>query len=176
MSSITPSSSIANRILRLRNQKIIIDADLAELYGVTTKRLNEQIKRNRDRFPSDFLFQLTKDEKNKVVANCDHLSNLKFSQTNPYAFTEHGTIMAASVLNSQKAIETSVLVIRAFVQLRQIMSTNEKLRYKFIELENRLSDHDDAIKTLVNAIHQLMETSDDNKPQIGFAPWCDQKT
>ncbi|NCC61880.1 MAG: ORF6N domain-containing protein [Verrucomicrobiae bacterium] len=86
---------------------VIIDADLAEAYGVPTRRLNEQVKRNRDRFPEDFMFQLSVDEKNEVIANCDHLEKLKFSKALPYAFTEHGAIMVASVLNSPKAIEGS---------------------------------------------------------------------
>jgi len=98
-------------ILLIRGQKVILAADLAGLYGVTTKRLNEQVKRNRERFPEDFLFQLTTEEKNELVANCDHLSNLKFSPKLPYAFTEHGAIMAASVLNSEQAIETSIFVV-----------------------------------------------------------------
>src|SRR3990167_9018499 len=119
---IRSSEKIASTILLIRNQKVILDADLASLYGVTTKRLNEQVKRNIDRFPTDFAFQLSHKEKIRVVANCDHLNNLKFSSTNPYAFTEHGTIMAASVLNSPKAIEVSLLVIRTFFQLLQLKS------------------------------------------------------
>ena len=89
-----PDERIEKTILLIRGQKVIIDADLAELYGVTTKRLNEQVRRNRSRFPEDFIFQLTTEEKSEVVANCDHLSKLKFSKTLPYAFTEHGAIMA----------------------------------------------------------------------------------
>jgi hypothetical protein len=142
---------------------------------VPTKRLNEQVKRNIKRFPKHFMFELTKEEKDEVVANCDHLSTLKFSHTNPFVFTEHGAIMAASILHSQKAIEVSVLVVRTFVKLRQMLNQNEKLRDKLIELENRLSGHDDAIKALVNAIHQLMDSPiDRHKPQIGFAPWRDK--
>jgi len=93
-------------------QKVILDADLAKLYGVTTKRLNQQVKRNRERFPEDFMFQLTTEEKAEVVANCDHLSRLKFSPASPYAFTEHGAVMAASVLNTPRAIEVSIFVVR----------------------------------------------------------------
>lgn len=97
------TKQIETHILMLRGHRIILDADLSALYGVTTKRLNEQVKRNKERFPIDFMFQLTSAEKQEVVANCDHLSSLKFSRTNPYAFTEHGAIMAASVLNTQHA-------------------------------------------------------------------------
>ena len=98
----------------------MLDADLAGLYGVTTKRLNEQVKRNRKRFPADFMFQLTSREKAEVVANCDHLTRLKFSPTNPFAFTEHGAVMVASVINSERAVEVSVYVVRAFVKLREL--------------------------------------------------------
>jgi len=113
-----------------------------------------------------------KTEKLEVVANCDHLANLKFSKTNPYAFTEHGAIMAASVLNSTKAIEISVLVVRTFVKLRQMLNTNTKLRHKLVELENRLDSHDETIRTLITALHQLMEAPEPNKKHpIGFMPW-----
>ena len=101
--SVVPVGKIENRILLIRDEKVIIDADLAEFYGVPTKRLNEQVRRNKDRFPDDFMFQLSPDEKAEVVANCDHLSKLKYSKTLPYAFTEHGSIMAASVLNPNVA-------------------------------------------------------------------------
>src|SRR6476620_7016832 len=95
-------------------QRVMLDEDLAELYGVATKRLNEQVKRNRERFPSDFLFQLTASEKAEVVANCDHLAKLKFSKALPYAFTEHGAIQAANVLASAQAVEMGIYVVRAF--------------------------------------------------------------
>ena len=103
--AVIPIGQIEQRILLIRGQKVMLNADLAELYGVTTKRLNEQVKRNRARFPKDFMFQLTAKEKSEVVANCDHLSKLKFSPALPYAFTEHGAIMAASVLNTLHAVQ-----------------------------------------------------------------------
>ena len=103
-----PNEVIMSKILLIRHQKVMIDRYLAELYGVTTKRLNEQVKRNRSRFPENFMFQLTSVEKEQLVANCDHLKKLKFSSTLPYAFTEHGTIMLANVINSDKAVETSI--------------------------------------------------------------------
>ena len=108
----------------------MIDADLAKLYGVATKRLNEQIRRNRDRFPNDFMFRLTAREKSEVVANCDHLSQLKFSTVLPYAFTEHGAIMAASVLNTRRAIDASIFVVRAFVKLREMLATHKEFGSK----------------------------------------------
>jgi hypothetical protein len=113
---------VASRILFLRGQRVMLDADLAELYGVTTKRLNEQVKRNTDRFPGDFMFQLTLAEKAEVVANCDHLGQLKFSSSLPYAFTEHGALMLGNVLKSSRAVEVSLLVVRAFVQIREMLS------------------------------------------------------
>lgn len=100
----------------------MLDTDLAIIFGTTTKRINEQVKRNIKRFPDDFLFQLTTEEKDLVVANCDHLKKLKFSTSNPDAFTEHGTIMVATILNTAVAIETSVAIVRAFVKLREILS------------------------------------------------------
>jgi hypothetical protein len=115
---IVPEERIAQGILMIRGHKVMVDADLANLYGVTTKRLNEQVKRNRERFPDDFMFQLTAEEKEQVVANCDHLARLKFSPAIPNVFTEHGAIMAASVLNTPRAVEMSVYVVRAFIRLR----------------------------------------------------------
>ena len=106
MKEVIPVEMIERKILLIRGEKVMLDADLAALYGVTTKRLNEQVKRNRERFPNDFMFQLTEEEKAEVVANCDHLKRLKFSPTLPYAFTEHGAIMLASVLNSPLAVQT----------------------------------------------------------------------
>ena len=106
-----------SKILLIRNQKVMIDRDLAELYGVTTKRLNEQVKRNANRFPENFMFQLTEIEKEQVVANCDHLKSLKFSSFLPYVFTEHGTMMLANVINSEKAVEVSIRIIEIFVRM-----------------------------------------------------------
>jgi hypothetical protein len=166
------NKQIVTRILMLRGQRAILDADLSLLYGVTTKRLNEQVKRNKERFPADFMFQLTSSEKLEVVANCDHLTNLKFSRTNPYAFTEHGAIMAASVLNTPHAIGVSVLVVRTFVKLRQMLAAHKELHYKLIELERKVKDHDGAIRNLITTIHQLMEPPAPRKKRsIGFAPW-----
>ncbi len=101
---------ILTRILLVRNKRVMIDRDLAELYGVTTKRLNEQVKRNANRFPADFMFELTAKEKEEVVANCDHLNNLKYSSTLPHVFTEHGAVMLASVLNSDTAVAVNVRI------------------------------------------------------------------
>ncbi len=132
-----PIERVERSILVLRTQRVILDADLAELYGVTTKRLNEQVKRNRSRFPTDFMFQLTVEEKAEVVANCDHLSRIKFSPVLPHAFTEHGAIMVASVLSAERAVEVSIYVVRAFIRLRQMLSSHDDLARKVNELESR---------------------------------------
>ena len=147
----------------------MVDADIARLYGVTTKRLNEQVKRNSDRFPEDFMFQLSQNEKDEVVAKCDHLAKLKFSPTLPYVFTEHGAIMVASILNSQQAIEMSVYVVRAFVALRESLSMYKELDQKMKQLERKVGSHDETLRSLVSAIRQLMSPPDDkNKRKIGF--------
>ena len=156
------------RILTLRGHRVILDADLAELYGVTTKRLNEQVKRNADRFPSDFMFRLTAREKAEVVANCDHLQRLKFSPVIPCAFTEHGVVMAASVLNSPEAVEASVFVVRAFVAMRDALASTQALARKLLELERKVGGHDETIGALLSAIRQLMETPTPKKRKIGF--------
>ena len=135
-----PVEKIDRSILVIRGCRVILDSDLANIYGVKTSRLNEQVKRNIERFPEDFMFQLTDQEKENVIANCDHLNKLKYSRTNPYAFTEHGTIMLASVLNTTTAIEVSVLIVRAFVRLRELLSTHKDLEKKILELESNYDE------------------------------------
>ena len=159
---------LGERILTLRGHRVILDADLAELYGVTTKRLNEQVKRNADRFPSDFMFRLTAREKAEVVAICDHLQRLKFSPVIPCAFTEHGAVMAASVLNSPEAVEASVFVVRAFIAMRDTLASTQALTRKLLELERKVGGHDETITAIVSAIRQLMETPAPKKRKIGF--------
>ena len=132
----------------------MLDADLAALYGVSTKRLNEQVRRNRERFPPDFLVELTAQEKTEVVANCDHLARLKYSSSLPFAFTEHGAIMAANVLNSPRAVTVSVMVVRAFVRLRQMLASHVELAGKLAELEKR---YDAQFRQVFAAIRALME-------------------
>ena len=165
--SIVLVERVESKILLMRGEKVILDSDLASLYGVPTKRLNEQIRRNRDRFPPDFMFQLTKKEKNEVVANCDHLQKLKFSPVLPYAFTEHGAIMAASVLNSKRAVQASVYVVRAFVKLRQMLAPYKELVGKLDQLEKKLQTHDKQIIAIVRAIKLLMPPPD-AKPKEPF--------
>ena len=160
---------LENLIFIIRNQKVVIDGDLARLYGVTTKRLNEQVRRNQSRFPQDFMFALTLREKEELVANCDRFENLKHSSASPNVFTEHGVIMAASVLNSKYAIDVSVYIVRAFVKLREFLSTHKDLIQKFRALENKMDMHDQAIVHLMTTIRRLI--SDKNKKKktnIGF--------
>lgn len=160
---------IQQRILLIRGEKVIVDADLAEAYGVSTRVLNQAVRRNADRFPADFMFRLTREEKQEVVTNCDHLKNLRFSPVNPCAFTEHGAIMAASVLNSPRAIEVSVFVVRAFVQLRETIAGHKELARKIAQLERKLGDHDEQILVLFEAIKQLMDPEPPPKTRrIGF--------
>ena len=169
--SVVKVGKIQQRILMIRGAKVIIDADLAEAYGVETRRLNEQVKRNIDRFPEDFMFQLTTEEKAEVIANCDHLEKLKYSKSLPFAFTEHGAIMAASVLNTPKAVEVSVFVVRAFVQLREMISGHKELAQKISLLERKISDHDEHIQAIVKTIKKLMDPKPlPKKRQIGFRP------
>jgi len=144
---------VVQSIFFIRGCKVMLDTDLAQLYGVTTKRLNEQVKRNRDRFPDDFMFQLTPKEKNEVVANCDHLFKLKYSTALPYAFTEHGAVMLASILNSEKAIRVSIQVVRAFVKLREMLAGNKDLARKLEALERK---YDVQFRVVFDAIRKLM--------------------
>jgi len=166
---------VANRILLLRGQRVMLDADLAELYGVTTKRLNEQVKRNLDRFPEDFMLQLNAEEKAEVVANCDHLGQLKYSPSLPYAFTEHGALMLGNVLKSSRAVEVSLLVVRAFVQIREMLSTHKDIAAKLDQMERKLSSHDQAIAGLIDAIRQLMAPPAPTRRGIGFTANLDSK-
>jgi hypothetical protein len=160
---------IDKSILLIRNEKVIIDADLAEFYGVTLKRFREQIRRNKNRFPDDFMFKLTRLERSGVVAACIHLSNLKYSRTLPYAFTEHGAIMAAAVLNSEPAIQMSIFIVRAFVKLREVISTHKELAQKVEALERKIAHHDVQITSLIDAIKRLISGDPvPQKRQIGF--------
>lgn len=155
-------------ILNLRGERVIIDADLARLYGVTTKRLNEQVKRNKARFPENFMFSLTPEEKSELVANCDRFKNLKHSIKLPYAFTEHGALMAATVLSSERATQMSVYVIRAFVKMRSFLGQQAEWAYKLAQLERRMVEHDASITDIIAALHQLMAPSDVPARKIGF--------
>lgn len=159
---------IESRILLIRGLRVIIDADLAELYGVSTKALNQAVKRNPKRFPINFMITLSRQEKHEVVTKCDHLSRLRFSKTHPYAFTEHGALMAATVLKSERAEEMSVFIVQAFVKLREMLSTHRLLSVKLAELEKMVGTHDKAIKVIFDALKQLTATPVKTTKKIGF--------
>ena len=168
INELIPFEVITRKILIIRGQKVMIDTDIAKLYGVPTKVLNQAVKRNLERFPLDFMFELTSEEKEEVVTNCDHLKKLKFSPNFPKAFTEHGALMLASILNSAKAVEASVYVVRAFVRLREVLASHKDLAQKLKELENKYEGHDEQIREIIEAINQLLLPPEKPKPPIGF--------
>ena len=161
--------SLTSRIHLVRGQKVMLDADLAELYGISTSVLNQAVKRNLSRFPVDFMFQLT-DEEHERLRSQIVISNVGRGgrRYTPLAFTEHGALMAATILNSQKATEMSVFIVRAFVQLREMVSTHKELIDKLRELESKVSGHDQAIANLFEAIRQLMAPPTQKRRFVGF--------
>ena len=163
--STLPVERIEQLIQLIRGQKVMLDTDLAELYGVPTKALNQAVKRNKDRFPADFMFQLTRREKAEVVTNCDHLQRLKFSPTLPHAFTEHGAIMLANVLNSRIAVQVSIQIVRAFIKLREAVASHKDLALRLDQLEQK---YDAQFKVVFDAIRQLMTPPEPEKRKIGF--------
>jgi hypothetical protein len=178
--ALVPVEDITCTILVLRGHKVLLDAELAALYGVSTARLNQQVRRNRRRFPADFFFELTREEHHSLM--------LQFATSKPgrggrrklpLAFTEHGAIMAATILNSPRAVEMSVYVVRAFVQLRELLSSNKELARQFAQLEARLDKklaaHDDAIAAILSAIRQLMHSPPPKRRGIGFTANIDEK-
>jgi len=167
--AVIPISSIESKIYSFRGQRVMLDRDLAELYGVTTKRLNEQVKRNLDRFPADFMFRLTVHEaeslRSQFATSSDSHGGRRYP---PYVFTEHGALMLASVLNSRRAVETSIFVVRAFIKMREIVSVHKELARKLSELERRVIGHDEDIMTLMRAIKRLIHTPSPPQRRIGF--------
>lgn len=166
-----PVERITQVILVLRGQRVLLDAKLATLYGVSTARLNQQVRRNRTRFPEDFLFELSAQEFADLKLH-SATSSWGGRRTRPLAFTEHGAIMAATVLNSPRAVEMSIYVVRAFVQLRELLASNSELARRLDELEARIekkvTGHDQAIAAMLSAIRQLMSTPQPKRRGIGF--------
>jgi phage regulator Rha-like protein len=164
-----PPFTVESRIVFLRHQRVILDSDIAELYGVSVKILNQQVKRNQARFPPDFIFRVTAKEneflRSQTVTSKKGRGGRRYL---PYAFTEHGAIMAATVLNSERAVQMSVFVVRAFVRLREMLATNQRLAGKISELERRLETHDSTIQELIEAIKELMAPEDPPRGRIGF--------
>ena len=173
-------NNIEDRIFTIRDHKVMIDRDLAELYEVETKRLNEAVKRNIERFPLDFMFKLTKDEFLQLVAICDRFKLLKHSVSTPYAFTEHGIAMLSSVLRSKKAISINIEIIKTFVKLRQYIisqgDTTEQIaelrKLLLLHTENndyKFSEHDETIRQIVQVLNNLIEHPKETR-KIGFYP------
>jgi hypothetical protein len=178
MASNRKIASIERAIYSLRGQRVMLDSDLAAIYGVTTRRLNEQLRRNRSRFPDDFAFQLTAEESRNLkshIATSSLRSQFVTSSSHggkrklPWVFTEHGALMLASVLNSQIAVQASVRVVRAFVRLREMVAANVQLAAKLEQLERRLDSHDEAIVELFAALKRLLESPEPSRRrEIGF--------
>jgi phage regulator Rha-like protein len=161
---------VESKIVLVRGLRVILDTDLAELYGVEVRSLNQQVKRNARRFPDDFVMKLSAEEvaglrSQNVISN----PRRGGSRYLPYAFTEHGAIMAASVLNSERAVEMSIFVVRAFVRMREALASNQTILSKLAELEHRVESHDTNIQELIEAIRELMEPPPATGRQIGFA-------
>jgi hypothetical protein len=176
MTKLIPVETIVSKILFFRNEKVLLDRDLAELYGVPTKALNQAVKRNARRFPPDFMFRLTKKEKDELVTNCDRFQSLKHSSVSPRAFTEQGVAMLSSVLNSPRAIEVNIAIMRAFVHLRKMIASHKELAKKLKELEHHLKDHDDKIQAIFEAIQQLITLPENPQKKIGFTAKEAQKS
>jgi hypothetical protein len=177
--AIVPVEHISRSILILRGQRVILDSHLAAIYGVTTGRLNEAVKRNARRFPEDFMFRLSREEAERSRSHFAILnggrrgSNVKYL---PHAFTEHGAIQVANVLNSARAIEMGVYVVRAFLRLRDLLASNATLARKLDELERKYQHHDDAIKAILSAIRELMNPPEPKRRPIGFTADLTEKS
>ncbi len=165
VTSLMPSEKIESKIYFIRGKKIMLDSDLAELYGVMTGTLNQAIKRNRKRFPEDFMFQLTKEERNEVITICDNLKKLKFSPSLPYAFSEQGVAMLSTVLNSERAIMVNIQIMRTFTKLREMIETNKDLKKKIENLEKK---YDNQFQIVFDAIKKLVEPEVKPKRRVGF--------
>jgi hypothetical protein len=170
--SVIPDEAVINKIYFIRNEKIMLDSDLAELYGVETKRLNEQVKRNIDRFPEDFMFQLTEPEFENLKSQIA-TSSWGGRRTLPYAFTEHGVLMLSSVLNSDLAIKVNIQIMRVYTKVRNMLSTHKDLLLKFEQLETKLAVHNDKIMLIFEYLKQFEEAKQQEleqkeRPKIGF--------
>ena len=169
MKEVVSIEDVGRRIFFIRGKKVMLDSDLAALYGVETRQVNQAVKRNRLRFPPDFMFHLTRPETEACLRS--HIVILKRGQHRkyrPYAFTEQGVAMLSSVLRSERAVQVNVAIMRAFVSLRRLLASNETLAQKFAELERRLEGHDRAIKSLFDAIRELMAPPSKSQREIGF--------
>ena len=164
------AGDIDSKIFLIRGDKVTADRDLAELYGVETKYLNRQVKRNIDRFPAEFTFQVTQKEKQELVTNCHRFQSMKHSTTRPYVFTEHGVAMLASVLKSERAVKISIHIVKTFIRLREFIATHKELAQKMKELEQKIGKHDEEIRAIVDIIRRLIQEPQKPKTRIGFHP------
>ena len=172
--SVIPDETVINKIYLIRGEKVMLDRDLAELYGVETRRLNEQVKRNIDRFPEDFMFQLTEIEFENLMSQIATSSWGGYRKL-PYVFTEHGVLMLSSVLNSDLAIKVNIQIMRVYTKIRNMLATHKDLLLKFEQFEIKLADHDDKIMLILEYIKQFEKTKQQelehkNRPKIGFKP------
>jgi ORF6N domain len=163
-----PDEIIMNKILLIRGKKVMIDMDLSELYGVETKRLNEQVKRNIKRFPKDFMFQLNKKEKETIMNAYPHLTNLKYSPNLPHVFTEYGAVMLASVLNSDRAIEVNIQIVRIFTRMRELLLTHKDILIKLEQMEKQVTQNSEDIQLIFEALKQLLNPPQQARTSIGF--------
>ena len=168
MKTFVAQAVIEKRIFLIRNHRVMLDRDLAELYSVSTKVLNQAVKRNIKRFPHDFMFRLTKPEQSELVTVCDRFESLKHSSVTSNAFTEQGVAMLSTVLNSEKAVQVNIAIMRVFVKMRQIVSSHKELAHKLSLLEKKIEKHDTEIRTIFEAIRQLMSVPEKPKRRIGF--------
>jgi phage regulator Rha-like protein len=175
MKTLVPIELIASKIYLIRGIKVMLDRDLAELYGVETKVLKQAVRRNIDRFPDDFMFELTKGENQSLRSQNVTLKRGQHSKYLPFAFTEQGVAMLSSVLNSDRAIEVNITIMRAFVQLRKKLDSHAELARKLADLENRFQSHDEQIQAIFEVIHQLMAPPDKKVKKIGFTAREEQK-
>lgn len=162
------TENVINKILFIRNQKVILDRDLALLYNVETRTLKQAVRRNLKRFPSDFMFVLSNKEVDEMVSQFVIPNKSYFGGANPFAFTEQGVAMLSSVLNSERAIEVNILIMRAFVKLRELISTHKKVELKIREIENKLNEHDEQIVKIIQLINELLAPPEKSKRKIGF--------
>lgn len=171
-SQIIPIERVTGKIYLIRNEKVMLDFELAELYQVETRVLKQQVRRNINRFPKDFMFQLSKREWKELITNCDNLGDTKFSPTTPFAFTELGVAMLSSVLRSKRAVQVNITIMRAFVQMRRLLQSNEKLAQKLRKLEKKTLEkfktHEKQIQIIFEAIKQLIAEKQKPKKPVGF--------
>lgn len=163
--------AISDKIYFIRNQKVMLDRDLASLYGIETKRLKEQVKRNLSRFPEDFMFELTKDEfsnwRSQIATSNSDKMGLRYA---PMAFTEHGVLMLSSILNSEKAIQTNIQIMRIFSKVRQMLLDTSEIKLDIIQIQKKLENHDKNIELVFSYLDELTEKEENQKPRtkIGY--------